>query len=330
MTKSKLRRLLDGLICPTIATYAIADAHQSPRAFVAIDQAGRPALLVETSSPATREVVRRGLRLQHRALCFVEIGGATQTITASLVACESDDPNLQQAFISVGEIILSRISNATESEVVAILEELVELLERPGVPSHEAAIGLFAELLVLSLSRNPKHAVRSWRVGANDRFDFVSGAGRIEVKASGTRDRRHTFSLEQCVPEPDTHVFVASTQVLEAAGGMTVRELGDLVKSLVKNDATLVMKVERALISIIGLPRSGEPSFDDEYARTKLGWFDVTQLPAIRSAPNYVDQVRFRINFDALAALSIEEVEILEPTLAACLPEPNTLEFRTD
>jgi hypothetical protein len=246
------------------------------------------------------------------------------------VACESDDPNLQQAFISVGEIILSRLSNATESEVVAILEKLVELLERPGEPSREAAIGLFAELLVLSLSRNPNHSVRSWRVGETNRFDLVSGAGRIEVKASGTRDRRHTFSLEQCVPDPGTHVFVASTHVLETAGGTTVRELGDRVKDLVKNDATLVMKVERALISIIGLPRSGEISFDSEYARTKLRWFDVTKLPAIRSAPTHVDQVSFRINFDAIAALLIEELEILEPTLAPCLPEPNTTKLRIE
>ena len=220
-----LRDHLSRLAPPTSATFSVAEVSASPRAYAAVDGRGRPALLVETSSATSRKVARRGLRLQHRASCHVEIGGAARTVTTSLVACETDDPSLREAFISVGEIVLSRLSVASEAEVASILEELVELLERPGEPSREGAIGLFAELLVLSLARDPIAAVRAWRIGTTDRYDFVHGSGRIEVKASGTRERQHRFSLEQCVPDEGTHAFVASSLVLESSGGTSVRDL---------------------------------------------------------------------------------------------------------
>jgi hypothetical protein len=320
MASSKLRDLLFGLTRPTSATFSIAVAHRSPMAYFAIDSSGRPALLVETSSPATREVVRRGLRLQHRASCHVEIDGVTQEITASLVACESDDPNLQSAFVSISEIVLSRLTAANESEVVSILEELVELLERPGEPSREGAIGLFAELLILYLSQDPLQAVRSWRVTSSDRHDFVCGQGCIEVKASGTRDRRHIFSLEQFLVGDDKGAFVASTHVIEAAGGSTVRSLAARVKERVASDASLVMKVERALIATMGLPYSGEPTFDEAYATTKLKWYDINDLPAIRTVPLLIDQVKFRVDLSPLPSLTVAEVIKREHSLFPCLP----------
>jgi hypothetical protein len=146
------------------------------------------------------------------------------------------------------------LSIASEAEVASILEELVELLERPGEASREGAIGLFAELLVLSLARDPIAAVRAWRIGTTDRYDLVHGSGRIEVKASGTRERRHRFSLEQCVPDDGTHAFVASTLVLEGSSGASVRDLASRVQDGVRTEAELVMKVQRALLSIMGLP----------------------------------------------------------------------------
>ena len=299
----------------------MAQVSASPRAYVAIDKGRRPALLVETSNSASREIVRRGLRLQHRASCHVEVGGAASTITASLVACEADDPTLQEAFVSIGEIVLSRLSSASETEVASILEELVELLERPGEPSREGAIGLFAELLVLSLARDPVAAVRAWRIKAGDRYDLVLGTGRIEVKASGTRQRRHLFALEQCVPDEGSQAFVASTVVLESSGGIGVRELAMRVQALVRAEADLTMKVQRALLSVMGLPRSGEPMFDEAHAIEKLRWYDLRSIPAVRVVPDYVDQIRFRVDLEHVEPLTLIELESSE-AIAPCLPLP--------
>ncbi|MGR3433823.1 MAG: PD-(D/E)XK motif protein [Shimia sp.] len=323
MPTGTLRRRLASLSPPGSATFSVAQVSASPRAYAAIDKDRRPALLVETSSAASREIVRRGLRLQHRASCHVEIGGDARTITASLVACEADDPALQEAFVSIGEIVLSRLSSASETEVVDILEELVELLERPGEPSREGAVGLFAELLVLSLARDPRAAARAWRIGASDRYDFVLGRGRVEVKASGTRERRHRFSLEQCVPDPGTYAFVASTLVLEGSGGTSVRDLAARVQGMVRAEADLVMKVQRAVLSVMGLPRPGEPTFDEAHAITKLRWYDVLDIPAVRDVPVHVDQIRFRTDLEGVTPMDPSQIAARVPDVGPCLPSSN-------
>ena len=320
MLVGTLGTMLTALAKLSSATYAVALVGEDPDAYIAVDKDGRPAILVQTSSTTSREVARRGLRLRHKATCHVEIGGTSRTVAASLVACESDDPALQAAFVSVAEIILSRLSTATEAEVAQILEELIDLLERAGEPSREGAIGLFAELLVLSLARDPCHAVRSWRVGAGDRHDVVAGTGRIEVKASGSRERRHSFSMEQCLPDPGTKIFVASTLVLEAAGGTGVRDLADRLRLAVRTEPQLEMKVAQAVLSVMGLPREGEPQFDEIYATTKLRWYDVESLPAVRIAPAAVDQVRFRMDLTGTVAVAVDDIGRLEPALAPCLP----------
>lgn len=315
-----LRRSLKRLTPPKSATFSITQLSENPVVYAALDHLGRPALLVEANDARAREVVRRGLRLQHRASCHVDLNGKEEQINVSLVVCESDDVSLQEAFISVGEIVLQRLKSAAQVDVVAILEELIELLERPGEPSREGAIGLFAELLVLSLAKDPIVAVRAWRVGASDRFDLSLDAARIEVKASGTRERRHRFSMEQCVPDHGTKAFVASTLVQESSNGTSVRELAERVQGLVKVDAELVMKVQRALYLVMGLPRSGEPTFDEAHAHTKLNWYDVEDIPAIRSVPEHVDQVRYRIDLEVAKPLTVDEVKLRAPCIELCLP----------
>ena len=196
----------------------------------------------------------------------------------------------------------------------------MELLERPGEPSREGAIGLFAELLVLSLARDPVSATRAWRVGTTDRYDLVLGRSRIKVKASGTRERRHRFSLEQCVPDDGTQAFVASTLVLEGSGGTGVRELAARVQEMVRTEADLTMKVQRAVFSIMGLPRSGEPTFDEAHAVAKLRWYDVRDVPAVRMVLAGVDQVCFRVDLEAVDPLSLRQVKARERDVGPCLP----------
>lgn len=320
MTQQTFRNQFRRLEPPTSATFSIAEMSTSTRAYVGMDASGRPSLLVENPNAASREIVRRGLRLQHRASCHVEVAGTARTVTASLVACETDDPTLQEAFISVAEIVLSRLRSAADAEVAFILEELVELLDRPGEPSREGAIGLFAELLVISLARDPLAATRAWRIAVGDRYDFVSGSGRIEVKASGTRERRHRFSLEQTIPDKGTQAFVASTLVLEGSGGTGVRELADRVQTMVRRDPDATMKIQRAVIATMGLPRSREPIFDEAHAITRLRWYNVLNVPAIRDVPDDVDQVSFRVSLENAAAITPREIEQEESVLSPCLP----------
>ncbi len=318
MTFGTFRDHLATLTPPASATFSVAAIGTSPRTFAAIDSMGRPALLVETCSTTAREVVRRGLRLQHRACCYVE-AGVTQTITASLVVCEAGDFALQEAFISVGEIVLSRLSVATETEVAALLEARRTSRTARGTEPGRGDRTFRGVASFFTRSRTCRR--RACLAYRNRRsLQHRLWEGRIEVKASGTRGRRHRFSFEQCVPDEGLRVLVASTLVLESSGGTGVRELATRVQAMVKMDADLTMKIHRAVLTVMGLPRPGEPRFDEAHAIQKLRWYDICEIPAVRTAPFNVDQIQFRVDPETASELSSVELERLEPAIRTCLP----------
>ena len=88
------------------------------------------------------------------------------------------------------------------------------------------------------------------------------------------------------MPDEGSQAFVASTVVLESSGGIGVRELAMRVQALVRAEADLTMKVQRALLSVMGLPRSGEPMFDEAHAIEKLRWYDLRSIPAVGVVPD--------------------------------------------
>ena len=319
MRSSALRTLLASLPPPEAATFSIAQTGTSPASYVGIDAQGRPCLLVETSHATTRTIVRRGIRLQHRNACHVELSGVRKEVVASLVACEADDPGLREAFVSVVEIVLARLSSASEARSPRSLRSWSSCWRGLGSPAERPLLACSPSCSSCT-TRATRRSPSVHGVGGSERYDIDLKAARIEVKASGNRQRRHSMSLEQCVPEPGIPTYLASTLVVEATGGTSVRELAGRLKARVMMDAALVQKVEQAVIEVMGFPRHGETRFDESFAREKLRWFDVATIPAIRSAPTEVDQVRFRVDLAGQPALSMDAIRQAAPALAPCLP----------
>lgn len=316
-----LKRMVEALPLPNGASYSVARVGDRPRAYVGIDNRRRPCLMVEASRSAARTIRRRGILLAHRVRTRVTIDRIELEVEASLALCEAEEPSLQDAFLSVAEIVLMRIGDAaSEEEVTRALDDLVRLLERVGDRASKSAIGLFGELLVLELAADPVAAVRAWRVHPTDRFDIDAGEVRIEVKASGTRRRAHEFSLEQCIPEPGATTFLASTIVLESAGGTTARELADRLASRLGAEVDLLMKLETEVLTVLGLRGEPEARFDEGLARDRLRFFPMTEVPGIRVAPPLVDQVRFRADLTDLEAPELEMMVDRWPSLRRFVP----------
>lgn len=299
----------------------MAKVSERPAAFVGIDARRRPCLLVKANWSAARTIRRRGILLAHRIRARTAIGGTEEEIEASLALCEAEEIGLQDAFLSVAEIVLMRLDEAaTEEDVTRALEDLVRLLEKAGDRASPSAIGFFGELLVLDMAADPITAVRAWRINATDRFDIDGGDVRIEVKASGTRRRAHELSLEQCVAEPGTAAFLASTIVLESAGGTTARELADRLGRRLRAEAELLMKLEAATLEVLGLRGEPEARFDEALARDRLRFFDMAEVPAVRSVPSQVDQVRFRVDLSELEPPDLRSLVGMHPSLGPYVP----------
>lgn len=316
-----LKRVVEALPLPNGASYSVVRVSDLPRAYVGIDNQRRPCLMVEANRSAARTIRRRGILLAHRVRTNVVIDSIELEVEASLALCEVEESGLQDAFLSVAEIVLMRLDEAADEEdVTRALDDLVRLLERTGDRASKSAIGLFGELLVLELATDPIAAVRAWRMHPTDRFDIDAGEVRIEVKASGTRRRAHEFSLEQCIVEPGATTFLASTIVLESAGGITVRELADRLAMRLGTEVDLLMKLEAEVLAVLGLRGEPEPRFDEGLARNRLRFFPMASVPGIREAPPLVDQVHFRADLSDLEAPELELLVRAWPSLGRYVP----------
>jgi hypothetical protein len=155
------------------------------------------------------------------------------------------------------------------------------------------------------------------------RFDFSDGDVRLDVKATGSRNRVHTFSYDQCNPPAGTLAIIASLFIERTANGMTLRSLLTEVEGRVSTQADLVFKLHEVTVGTLGssLNESLNQRFDRRLADSSLRFFDLRDVPAIRGPlPVGVSDVHFRSDISLLRALSGRALIDEDPVFGDLLP----------
>jgi hypothetical protein len=201
--------------------------------------------------------------------------------------------------------------------------KLVEILQQLIKPARRSVIGLFAEVMIIAVSRDPIKCVSAWRSSADDRFDFSLDDARLEVKATGDRIRSHYFSIEQCTPIQGTYVAVASMFVEQSGSGQSLGELLDEAEHRLGGDMQAYLKLRTVLANSLGvaLPAALQMRFDSALARSTLAFFWAGDIPAIRTPiPRGVSSVRFRSDLTGVTPATIQSISQKCPALAHILP----------
>jgi hypothetical protein len=192
------------------------------------------------------------------------------------------------------------------SAVSDAIRTIVELFRALQQPPRKAVQGLWAEVLLIAESSKPETLIRSWHVLPEDRYDFSSGADRLEVKSTGGAQRVHHFSLEQLRPPAGTTTLVASVRVERSGGGASLEELLAALRHRLTIQADLMLRVEVVVASTLGNSlRAGlRERFDLELARGSVALFDIVQIPTITGPiPREITDVRFRSDLTGLVSV---------------------------
>jgi hypothetical protein len=231
----------------------------------------------------------------------------TEILTA--VCCTSPDAEIQRYFAHVCETILRIIGEQPALRtIIDAVARLVDLFQKLSRPSKRSVTGLVGELLVIHLSASPAAAVQAWRSTADERFDFSAGDLRLEVKASSTRQRAHSFSFEQCTPPAGTTGILISLFVESSGGGLSVLELMQRIESQLGAEPELIMKLQETVADALGASAAGAlpMRFDEGLARTSLQVYELASVPAIRTGiPAEVSQIRFRSDLSRTSPASL-------------------------
>jgi hypothetical protein len=283
-----------------------------PNHRVGKDESGRASLLISVSS---QERNPSPLRLEHLVVrhdvpCRVTNGGgSTREEKFTVITCVT--PSYAPYFLRVGSSVLEELgADPTSEDVVQVVDALANLFDTFSGSRSGSLRGIWAELLVIANSNEPRLLVDAWHSTPQDRYDFNRAQQRLEVKSTSAEQPKHRFSLNQLMPPQGVDALIASLRVERAGQGLSLENLLEHVQGQLA-EPERAFKVERIVAETLGSNSESavRTSFDVEVALGSLQFFSVDKIPSPpKDLPPEVSNVRFTADLSACSDLDPEEV----------------------
>jgi hypothetical protein len=282
--------------------------------FVGWNNAGEPCLLIKTSDNGFLAPLKLSALEVHFCIpCEIVLSAArSERYQLTVVTCTSADADLRDYFLHLMDTLLQIIGEEPSLHSVSdTIGKFIEILQQLSKPANRNVNGLFAEVQVIAISRDPIKCVAAWRANLGDRFDFSLENARLEVKATSDRIRSHYFAIEQCVPPQGTHAAVASMFVEQSGAGQSLGELITEAQKRMAGDMQALLKLRTVVAGSLGvsLPAALQIRFDSALARSTLSFFRAGEIPAIRPPiPTGVSGVRFRSDLTGISPVGVADL----------------------
>ena len=271
---------------------------------LAKDVNGYPCLLIATKDSARNRpipVKLEHLRVLYDVDCRINHNGLLEENRFTVICCTDQDSQMQDYFLRISGTIISAVGNApTHAKVSKAVDNLVELFRVIMESPKKSVQGLWAELLIIALSKNPTELVEAWHHSPNDKYDFSLGNQRVEVKSCTSKLRQHHFSLEQLRPINDIEVLVASILVERSATGTSLAELADKIRSKLSKQPELLLYLDQIIGVTLGngWKSASEDRFDLQLGKKSLQFFLSKEIPCVEAKlPKQVSDVHFKVDF---------------------------------
>lgn len=283
-----------------------------PKHRLAKDNQNHPCLLISTSSlndsmrPAPIELEH--LFVLYDAECKVLRNNSLEEKRFTVICCTEQDLSLQNYFLRICSAVISVIGKEpSRTKISNAVDKLVELFRALSQASRKSVQGLWAELLLISLSTNPEFLIKAWHQSPLDKYDFSKDNQRIEVKSSTARNREHHFSLEQLVPPLGIKVLIASIFIERVGTGISILELVGMIRSKVKSSPEILFHLDRIIGLTLGkeLKTATKDRFDYQLAKKSIAFYSSEVIPCINpNLPKGVSDVHFRADLSDIPAVN--------------------------
>lgn len=290
--------------------------------YLAKDSESRPSFLLP--GPANLPPIRlENLEVRHRLRCRIIANKKPIDIeSATLISCLSSDADLQKYFVeALGSVLQGFAANLDASRLGSLVEALSELFQAASSEPASTAQGLWAELMLIDSSTNPRLMIDAWHSEVDDLFDFSAGAERIEVKSSSDKTRCHHFRYEQTEQIPGLQALIASVLVDRSAKGKSLGNLWDRCRQRVAALPAHQLKVDSICFRSLGKhwQQWRKISFDFHRARASLAFFDTRFIPKPAAPiPPGVSEVRFVSDLSPVKPVEQMNVQNVGPLFASC------------
>lgn len=225
--------------------------------------------------------------------------------TVALFQCRDSDRALRRYFFRAVAGLLSDLSVTPDfDEFDQGARGLIELFDSIVQPGTESVQGVWAELLLISLSTQPNELMAYWHTAPTSTYDFASAPHRLEVKSTVNQTRVHRFALEQLEVAEGGFTAVASMCLREDEDGIGVDDLvDDLVERLTPQYKA---KLRRVVATALGQRwrDAATMRFSLEDAVRGLRFFSSSDVPSVTPGEG-VSGVKFNADLANTPPLSL-------------------------
>jgi hypothetical protein len=278
------------------------------------DAQGKPLLLISIvdarSQKQTAPIVLEHLTVMPDMDCRISRpDGTLEAGRFTVVRCTGADATLQTYFLRIASTIVTSLKNRpTQFDVTYAINRLIELFRAMTKPPRKSVQGLWAELFLISQSRQPAILVNAWHTLPEDRYDFAMDDQRIEVKSVSGRLRQHHFSLEQLHPPEGVKTLVASVFVERSRAGESIVDFVEKIRVRLGNHSDLILHMDTIIALTLGdgWRHISEARFDRRLAKESLAFFEASAIPSVNpNLPVGVSGVRFRSDITGIPTAEI-------------------------
>ena len=261
-----------------------------------MDSEGRMTLVMR-ACPLSANLNGGRFRFSAETILTVRERGLLERVSVLAVDKELDGSYDLDAIAAVflGLLEVSTDPSVRLSDVIEHLSELFELGRFRPLSKLEQ-IGLVGELLVIMRANDVEYAVRCWRSGDRDRYDFSSPGERVEVKTTTGTTRIHNFSSSQIPGPADCNVLIASVLLSIVEVGQTIEELIELISSRLPSRVTRAELQAKAQV-VIGqrINDEGDIRFDLQSSLASIHFVSSSIVPRPLQVPGVI-----RMSWEAL------------------------------
>ena len=194
------------------------------------------------------------------------------------------------------ELLGEKPSSQQVNKVVKGMREIFINFIRPSTKSE---IGLWGELLVISMAENKQNAIDSWHLNPSDTFDFNDGNYRLEVKTTIQNQRIHTFSLNQVLKSLESNSLICSIITSKIELGKDIYDLTEMISENLNQEYRKKL-IEKILASAGDKFEQFKNRFDYINACRNIAFYFADEIPIIdpKTIDPRITNVKYSVNLE--------------------------------
>ena len=226
----------------------------------------------------------------------------------NIISCTEENIELRDFFFTFFEEYFHNEEDLNSKNLKSQIENLSKLFSYRKNKSIKSIMGLWSELFVIALSKNPEIWAEKWHEQPRSTFDFTFTRVGIDVKSYGSHSREHYFKLEQLNNQSVEQTLILSMCIKENEDGESVFDILALIKDKIKSDI-LVKKIEKQVFKLAGKDIVDSKKFNSDIAKSTILILKGKDIPCIdpKSVPALVSDIKFKVDCNSIEGLVFDD-----------------------